>query len=97
MIDVKKEKDGAVTLTIQGGFDFQSYEEFQLAIGDTTAPSYTIDLRQTNTIDSAALGMLLLLRERVSEDPRRVTVQAGNGQPKEILRLANFGKLFTVL
>ncbi len=95
-IGVRHDNDGGITLTIMGSFNFGRFDEFHRAIGDKPAPRYTVDLRQTEYIDSAALGMLLLLRERVSEDPAKVVLQVGEGQPGDVLRLANFGSLFTM-
>lgn len=97
MIGVTRETDGALVLSIDGQFNFGRYDEFHEAIGDKPAPRYIVDLRETEYIDSAALGMLLLLRERVMEDMRRVTLKVKPGQPHDVLRLANFGTLFTIV
>ena len=97
MIAVTEEADGGLVLAIDGQFNFGRYDEFHRAIGDGPAPRYIVDLRQTEYIDSAALGMLLLLRERVMEDPRKVTLKVKAGQPSDVLRLANFGTLFTIV
>ena len=84
------------TITIRGKFNFACYDEFHRAIGASARPSYTVDLSQVDYIDSAALGMLLLLRERVKDDRARVVLITGQGQPAEILRLARFDSLFTL-
>lgn len=86
---------GNVTLTIRGKFNFSCYQEFHAEVGRDVAEQYFVDMRDVSYIDSAALGMLLLLRERVGEDSKRVTLQIGAGQPKDVLGLANFGSLFT--
>jgi anti-anti-sigma regulatory factor len=57
---------------------------------------YVVDLSLTDSIDSSALGMLLLLREKVGDDASRVVIHGGAGRPSEVLRLANFQRLFTV-
>jgi anti-anti-sigma regulatory factor len=44
-------------------------------------------------VDSAALGMLLLLRDHAGE-ASRVTISGSRGQPEQVLRIANFHKLF---
>jgi anti-anti-sigma regulatory factor len=48
-------------------------------------------------MDSSALGMLLLLRDKVEQDSARVKILSGAGQPHEILKLANFQRLFDVV
>jgi anti-anti-sigma factor len=96
VIESKQDPSGRTTITIKGRFNFACYEEFHRVVGETVPPSYVVDLRSVDYIDSAALGMLLLLRERVKEERARVTLLTGAGQPAEVLRLANFGNLFSM-
>lgn len=96
MLNAQTDAD-QLTITITGTFNFGCYEDFYRAIGEKPAPRYVVDLRQVEYIDSAALGMLLVLRERSAEDPRRVTLKVGVGQPRDVLRLANFSSLFTIV
>jgi anti-anti-sigma regulatory factor len=84
------------TITITGKFNFACYQDFHRVIASPTPSAYVIDLREASYVDSAALGMLLLLRERVGNDARRVTIQVAAGQPRDVLTLANFGTLFTL-
>ena len=55
-----------------------------------------LDLRGTTYIDSAALGMLLQLREHAGG--KRQAVRLANAQPviRDILTVANFDRLFTI-
>jgi anti-anti-sigma regulatory factor len=87
---------GTVTITVTGKFNFACYQDFHRVIGVPTPSAFVIDLRKTTYVDSAALGMMLLLRERVGDDAKRVTIQVGAGQPREVLTLANFSTLFTL-
>lgn len=96
MIEARHDAAGRTTITIRGKFNFACYEEFHRVVGREPRNAYTIDLSDVDYIDSAALGMLLLLRERVNEDKQRVVIITGVGQPSEILRLANFSHLFTL-
>ncbi|MDX2012912.1 MAG: STAS domain-containing protein [Myxococcaceae bacterium] len=96
MIDVHREMEGVMTLRISGKFNFSCYKEFQDAVSGPVPTRYVIDLSRADYIDSSALGMLLLLREKVGEDASRVVIRSGSGQPSEVLRLANFQRLFTV-
>jgi HptB-dependent secretion and biofilm anti anti-sigma factor len=96
MIEATHNESGSTTITIRGKFNFACYDEFHRVVGRDVRTSYTVDLRDVEYLDSAALGMLLLLRERVKDDRQRVTILAGSGQPAEVLRLANFGTLFTL-
>jgi len=96
MIEARTDAGGRTTIVVHGKFNFACYEEFQRVVGAEARPAYTIDLSHVTYIDSAALGMLLLLRERVNEDPKRVAIIGGTGQPADVLRLANFSSLFTM-
>lgn len=96
MINASNDTSGRTTVTIHGRFNFACYDEFHRVVGAAEPSAYVIDLRKVDYIDSAALGMLLLLRERVKEDRARITLMTGAGQPADVLRLANFGNLFTM-
>jgi anti-anti-sigma factor len=95
MINVHREND-ALTLRISGKFNFSCYKEFQDAVAGPAPTRYVVDLSKADYIDSSALGMLLLLREKVGDDAGRVVIRSGVGQPSEVLKLANFQRLFTV-
>lgn len=86
-----------VTISISGRFDFQVHKEFRAAYDqDEHAADVTfiVDLKATDYIDSSALGMLLLLRERVGEG--KVVLANCKEQIASIFRIANFGKLFRI-
>jgi anti-anti-sigma factor len=48
-------------------------------------------------MDSAALGMLLLLREHVQSQGGRVTITNCRGQTYDVLQIANFHRLFKIV
>jgi anti-anti-sigma factor len=45
-------------------------------------------------LDSSALGMLLILKERAGATNKRVAITNCRGAVKQVLDIANFGKLF---
>ena len=47
-------------------------------------------------LDSSALGMLLLMREHAGGDHAKIRIVNCRPQIKNILKVANFAKLFTV-
>jgi HptB-dependent secretion and biofilm anti anti-sigma factor len=84
-----------IVVTVDGRFDFTCHAEFRKAFTDAPKDThFVIDLGKVTYMDSAALGMLLLLREKVSGDPTRVELRHTQGQPREVLNVANFGQLF---
>lgn len=92
-------RDRADSLTIVTGerFDFSCAGEFREASGSLALGiELTVDLVDTRYIDSAALGMLLLLGEKTG-GTHKVRIRNAKGQPKEALEQANFDRLFTIL
>ena len=89
-------QDDVLTIKILGRFDFKGAQDFEAAYTATHADNHDIvlDLRDTELIDSAALGMLLKLREAVGQN-KPVTIKA-TGIVKQALEIALFDKLFHI-
>jgi anti-anti-sigma factor len=89
--------DGKITtIDISGRFDFSVHQEFrqvyEQAPGGPT--QYIINLRQTEYMDSSALGMLLLLREHAGGERANIKIMHCQPEVKKILTIANFHHLF---
>jgi anti-anti-sigma factor len=97
MIETIKQSDGALTLRVRGRFNFTCYQQFNEAVSGPAAARYVVDLSDADYMDSSALGMLLLLRDKVGLDNSRVQILSGAGQPHDVLKLANFHRLFHVV
>lgn len=87
-------------LRLNGRFDFHSHRDFRAAyekaLETADVREIEINFSAVDYLDSSALGMLLLLREK-AEATKKVVVLAGlHGTVKQVLEIANFGKLFTV-
>jgi anti-anti-sigma factor len=91
--------EGRATIRLQGRFDFNAHREFREAI-DTVlggpATTVVVDFGGVEYLDSSALGMLLMLRDRAKSGAREVTLASCRGAVKQILDIANFGKLFKI-
>jgi anti-anti-sigma regulatory factor len=87
------ETHDSVTLQISGRFDFRMIKDFHQALSRTPR-SWVVDLAATEYVDSSALGMLLLLRERVAGEVERVHLRGLKGQPREVLLMAKFDRMF---
>lgn len=91
--------DNQVTISISGRFDFSYYKEFRNAYRDIPKGKgygYLIDMRKVDYIDSSVLGMLLMLRQHAGEDSSDIVLQCNQGEVKNILKISNFEKLFTI-
>ena len=87
-----------VTITVSGRFDFSNHQDFIKAYKDHPKgeKSYVVELSAAEYMDSSAMGMLLQLREHSAKTKDGVVLANGNEAIQEILRIANFNKLFTV-
>lgn len=82
---------GRWTFTAQGNF----MPEIEQA-RDADAPEIVINLREVTYIDSAALGMLLVARDRAQKKGKTLVLEACQPSVSNILKVASFDKLFTV-
>ena len=61
--------DGAtLTIKVSGEFDSSVNNEFRALLDEIDVNEYRIDLKNAEYIDSAALGLLLVLREQASSN-----------------------------
>ena len=88
--------DGHARMVLAGDFTFEAHRPFkqcsQQLIGLTELQTLEIDFAAVDYMDSAALGMLLLLRERLGQKPIRLVNT--HGTVRAVLDVANFGHLF---
>lgn len=91
---------GKAVIKLAGRFDFNTHREFRAAyeplIADTAIRSVTVDFSGVDYLDSSALGMLLMLRDKLGGANKEVTLTGVRGNVKQVLDIANFGKLFQI-
>jgi anti-anti-sigma factor len=98
-VNVRSNVDGSeVTIAVNGQFNFSLYHQFREAArpGAGGARQYLIDLKGTEYMDSSALGMLLLLRERNGGDQADIRIVNCNPEIRKIFSIANFDRLFRI-
>lgn len=87
-------------ISLSGRFDFSAHRTFKSAyegqIRSQEVLEIEIDLGDVEYLDSAALGMLLLLRDQASSANKTVILTNCRGVVQQILDIANFKKLFTI-
>ncbi len=88
------------TLKLSGRFDFHSHRDFRAAYEQLLVTGavrdIVIDFADVDYLDSSALGMLLLLREKADGAGKNILLASLKGTVKQVLDIANFGKLFTI-
>lgn len=92
-------KDGKVVIDLQGRFDFNAHREFREAVDQAikeAANAVQVDLANVDYLDSSALGMLLMLRDKAKGAGKEVVLANAGGSVKQVIDIANFGKLFAL-
>lgn len=100
-MEIRQTKSGnQATLTLGGRFDFNVHRDFKEAymslLNDAEVQTLSINLSEVEYLDSSALGMLLMLRERVQAANKQIVLTNPNETVMKILDIANFKKLFTI-
>ncbi len=87
----------AVTIKIHGRFDFSLHQEFRQAYESCPeAARFVIDLGATEYIDSAACGMLMVLRDSAGGDHADISIVNSNPAIKKTLAMLQFHRLFKI-
>lgn len=86
-----------VVISVSGRFDYSVQKEFRDAYRDHGAECrFRVDLSGAEYLDSAALGMLLLLRKHAGDNNNNVTLEKAPSDVRKMLAIANFDKLFSI-
>ncbi|MBI2791107.1 MAG: STAS domain-containing protein [Gammaproteobacteria bacterium] len=87
-----------LTISVQGRFDFSSLQLFRNAYENQEGhpKAYTVDLKESDYLDSSALGMLLALRDHAGGDSSNIRIVNCNPDVKKILVITKLDELFTV-
>ncbi len=98
-IVTRKSDDGQeLTISLPEKFDFQLHNEFREAYEkEEKANSIVLDMLKTTYMDSSALGMMLQLKEHVEKDSSKIVIKNAGGNILQILSIANFDKIFSVV
>lgn len=100
-IQIKNTLENAnATISLAGRFDFNSHRQFreayESALNDPAIKSMEIDLGSVDYLDSSALGMLLLVKEKATNANKSLALANCRGVVQQVLEVANFNKLFTI-
>jgi len=87
-------------LSLSGRFDFSIHRDFRAnyesLLNSKDVHEIEVDLSGVDYIDSSALGMLLLLREKATEKNIQMTLINPKEAVRQVLEVANFGRLFNI-
>ncbi len=91
-------QDGNAVISVPARFDFRLMRDFHNTVDDVVATQpgkeIVVDLGDTHYLDSSALGMLLVLRDQARHRSKSVVIARARSAVRDVLNIANFGKLF---
>jgi len=93
----KKIDNKALVIAINGRFSFDQHNAFRATYKDInrdTNINVTVDLQHADYMDSAALGMLLLLDEHFTK--QRINISNCSAYIREVFSIVNFEKKFNI-
>ena len=101
-MEIRQTKNGDhAILYLSGRFDFNVHRSFKEAylplLADASIQMLEVNLSAVDYLDSSALGMLLMLRERVATAQKQLALSKPNDTVAKILDIANFNKLFKII
>ena len=87
-----------LTLVLSGKFDYTCQQVFQESYeGISPKPErYILDVLEVQSLDSSALGMLLLLRNHAGGDESQVAIVNARPDIHKLLQTCKFDELFDV-
>lgn len=89
------------SIALAGRFDFSAFRRFRDSyeplLGASRVTEIRVDLAGVELMDSAALGMLLLLRDKAEARGKQVSLSHCTAGVREILSAASFDQLFELV
>lgn len=94
---VATQQGSDLTIKVSGRFTFSLYKEFAASYKqlETQPQNINVDLRAVEYVDSAALGMLLSMRNFFGPD-KKIALLHPNDTVRKILEIARFDKKFSI-
>lgn len=88
-------------IKLVGRFDFNSHREFRAAyeplLDKAEVRTLVVDLAGVDYLDSSALGMLLMVRDKAGSANKAILLANAQAGVKQVLDIANFSKLFKMV
>lgn len=85
-------------IALKGKLTFLDHNRFQhiASLLDDDIKFCVLDLTDLDFIDSAGLGMLLLMRDKAFEKSANIALKGASGQVKKMIELGQFDTLFLI-
>ncbi|TDR71058.1 STAS domain-containing protein [Paludibacterium purpuratum] len=87
-------------LVLLGQFDFNMHKDFRQASQELLDNEHVVEIQvdfdQVPFLDSSALGMLLLLKERAALQKKSLSLVNCHDTVQQVLEIACFNKMFNI-
>jgi anti-anti-sigma factor len=96
---VRIAEPNAEVISLTGRFTFSDYQRFSDLIADLRASernAYVLDLAGVDFLDSAAIGMLLVLREEARRQGWTIILRHPTGQTRKTLQRSALDTVFGI-
>ena len=94
------EIEGTLTIFLSGSFIFQAHRDFkaayQEALEKAAVSHIVVDFANVEYLDSSALGMLLVLKDKVEKAQKALTLTRPNLVTVQTFEIAGFDKIFKI-
>lgn len=91
--------NGGLDIKLNGEFTFADNEQFQAMVKgiiSSSAKSVVLDFAALEFIDSAALSMLLVMKDSCDKARKNLSIKNSNGRVKEVLNEMKFAKFIRI-
>ncbi len=91
-----RQQNDSQHVVMQGQFNFSDNQKFKeiIALVDTDANKIILNMESITFVDSAALGMLLVLRDEAETKGKKVAIHHPKGQVKTVMEISKFDQIF---
>ncbi len=97
-IEYNLNENGELAIKISGRFDHSVHEPMRKATLEAEqAKTVLLDLSRSTGIDSSALGMILILHERLGNNTEALKVKGTIDKVKEVFKLSGVDRFVTFI
>lgn len=90
--------DRSARIIMSGRFEFDLHRDFKNAysplLNNAVVREIEIEMSKVDFMDTAALGMLLLLKDRAERAGKRVSLLNASNMVLQVFEISNFSKIF---
>lgn len=88
-----------IVVSLRGRFNHEAHAEFRGVVEqlqEQAGQPCVVDLSFVQEMDSSALGLLLLLRDRMGGKSANIRISGAGESTRKILQIANFHRYFSI-